>query len=205
VELRVGFGLVVRSISVAITGSSGVRVALRFLEVSRSAGLEVRGIIVSDGAFNVARYEEGLSGEELLEVLSRYSKVYTDNQFEAPLASSSNQPDGMVVVPASTKTMGLIANGIPSTLTSRAALAILRLGRRLVIAPRETPLGVAELSNMLRLARMGALIVPMTLAFYIKPRSVDDLVDFIVGRIFDVLGVEVRVYRRWGEGGYVES
>jgi 4-hydroxy-3-polyprenylbenzoate decarboxylase len=58
---------------------------------------------------------------------------------------------------------------------------------------------------MLRLARMGALIVPMTLTFYIKPRSVDDLVNFIVGRIFDVLGVEVRVYRRWGEGGYVES
>jgi 4-hydroxy-3-polyprenylbenzoate decarboxylase len=205
VELRIGFGLVVRSISVAITGSSGVRVALRFLEVSRSAGLEVRGIIVSDGALNVARHEEGLSGEELLEVLSRYSKVYTDNQLEAPLASSSNQPDGMVVVPASTKTIGLIANGISSTLTSRAALAILRLGRRLVIAPRETPLGVSELSNMLRLARMGALIVPMTLTFYIKPRSVDDLVNFIVGRIFDVLGVEVRVYRRWGEGGYVES
>jgi 4-hydroxy-3-polyprenylbenzoate decarboxylase len=190
--------LAVKSISVAITGSSGVRVALRFLEVSRSAGLELRGIIVSDGAFNVAMYEEGLSREEFLDILSRYSKVYMDHQFEAPLASSSNQPDGMVVVPASIKTIGLIANGIPSTLTSRAALAILRLGRRLVVAPRETPLGVAELSNMLRLARMGALIVPMTLAFYIKPKSVDDLVDFVVGKILDVLGVETSVYRRWG-------
>ena len=190
--------MAVKSISVAITGSSGVRVALRFLEVSRSAGLELRGIIVSDGAFNVAMYEEGLSREEFLDILSRYSKVYMDHQFEAPLASSSNQPDGMVVVPASIKTIGLIANGIPSTLTSRAALAILRLGRRLVVAPRETPLGVAELSNMLRLAKMGALIVPMTLAFYIKPKSVDDLVDFVVGKILDVLGVETSVYRRWG-------
>ncbi|MFZ8795644.1 MAG: UbiX family flavin prenyltransferase [Acidilobaceae archaeon] len=190
--------MAVKSISVAITGSSGVRVALRFLEVSRSAGLELRGIIVSDGAFNVALHEEGLGREELLDILSRYSKVYTDHQFEAPLASSSNQPDGMVVVPASIKTIGLIANGISSTLTSRAALAILRLGRRLVVAPRETPLGVAELSNMLRLARMGALIVPMTLAFYIKPKSVDDLVDFVVGKILDVLGVETSVYRRWG-------
>jgi 4-hydroxy-3-polyprenylbenzoate decarboxylase len=190
--------LAVKSISVAITGASGVRVALRFLEVSRSAGLELRGIIVSDGAFNVALYEEGLGREELLDILSRYSNVYMDHQFEAPLASSSNQPDGMVVVPASTKTIGLIANGIPSTLSSRAALAILRLGRRLVIAPRETPLGVAELSSMLRLARMGALIVPMTLVFYNKPKSVDDLVDFVVGKILDVLGVETSVYKRWG-------
>ncbi len=194
----------VKSLSVAITGSSGVRVAFRFLEVSRSVGLEIRGIIVSNGAFNVALHEEGLSREELLEMLSRYSRVYTDNQFEAPLASSSNQPDGMVIVPASIKTIGLIANGIPSTLTSRAALAILRLRRKLIIAPRETPLGVAELSNMLKLAKMGALIVPMTLAFYIKPRSIDDLVDFTVGKILDALGVEVNIYRRWGYDDYVE-
>jgi len=192
--------LSIRSLSVAITGSSGVRVALRFLEVSHSIGLEIRGIIVSDGAFNVAFYEEGMGKEELLKVLSRYSRVYIDNQFEAPLASSSNQPDGMVIVPASIKTIGLIANGIPSTLTSRAALAILRLKRKLVIAPRETPLGIAELQNMLKLARMGALIVPMTLAFYIKPKSIDDMVDFAVGKILDVLGVETNIYRRWREG-----
>jgi len=188
---------VVRSLSVAITGSSGVRVALRFLEVAASVGLEVRGVIVSEGAFNVAFYEEGLGREELKGVLSRYSRVYTDDQLESPLASSSSQPEAMVIVPASMKTIGLIAHGIPSTLTSRAALAILRLRRRLVVAPRETPLGVAELSNMLRLARMGALIVPMTLAFYNKPRSLEDAVDFVVGKIFDALGVEVELYRRW--------
>ena len=187
----------VRSLSVAITGSSGVRVALRFLEVAASVGLEVRGVIVSEGAFNVAFYEEGLGREELKGVLSRYSRVYTDDQLESPLASSSSQPEAMVIVPASMKTIGLIAHGIPSTLTSRAALAILRLKRRLVVAPRETPLGVAELSNMLRLARMGALIVPMTLAFYNKPRSLEDAVDFVVGKIFDALGVEVELYRRW--------
>jgi len=188
---------VVRSLSVAITGSSGVRVALRFLEVAASVGLEVRGVIVSEGAFNVAFYEEGLGREELRSILSRYSRVYTDDQLESPLASSSSQPEAMVIVPASMKTIGLIAHGIPSTLTSRAALAILRLRRRLVVAPRETPLGVAELSNMLRLARMGALIVPMTLAFYNKPRSLEDAVDFVVGKIFDALGVEVELYRRW--------
>jgi len=188
---------VVRSLSVAITGSSGVRVALRFLEVAASVGLEVRGVIVSEGAFNVAFYEEGLGREELKGILSRYSRVYTDDQLESPLASSSSQPEAMVIVPASMKTIGLIAHGIPSTLTSRAALAILRLRRRLVVAPRETPLGVAELSNMLRLARMGALIVPMTLVFYNKPRSLEDAVDFVVGKIFDALGVEVELYRRW--------
>lgn len=189
----------IRSVSVAITGSSGVRVALRLLEVIKSLGIEVRGVIVSDGAFNVAFYEEGLSREEFESILSRYSKVYTDNQFEAPLASSSNQPDAMVIVPASMKTLGLIANGIPATLTSRAALAILRLGRKLVVAPRETPLGVAELYNMLKLARMGVLIVPMTIAFYNKPKTLDDMINFVVGKILDVLGVETKVYRRWGE------
>jgi 4-hydroxy-3-polyprenylbenzoate decarboxylase len=159
---------VIKSISVAITGSSGLRVALRFLEVSKSAELEIKGIIVSDGAFNVALHEEGLSREGLFKMLSGYSKVYTDSDFEAPLASSSNQPDAMVIVPASIKTIGLIASGIPSTLTSRAALAILRLRRKLVVAPRETPLGVVELSNMLKLARAGGSNSPYDLSILHK-------------------------------------
>ncbi len=185
-------------VSVAVTGSSGVRAALRFLETARKLELEIVGVIVSRGAYKVAFYEEGLSEEDLKAKISSYAPVFGDEDFSSPLASSSSQPDSMVIIPASMKTIGLIANGIPSTLTSRAALAILRLGRRLVVAPREAPLGVAELRNMLRLARMGAIIVPMTLAFYNKPKTLDDAVDFAVGKIFDALGIDARLYRRWG-------
>ena len=183
-------------VSVAITGSSGVRVALRFLQVA-SEVLRVEGIILTRGAIEVARFEEGLTREELLRSLESYSSVYMEDDMSSPLASSSSQPDAMVIVPASMKTVGLIANGIPANLVARAALAILRLGRRLIVAPRETPLGLAELENLARIARMGGVVVPLTLSFYIKPRSVEDLVDFAVGKILDTLGVETEVYRRW--------
>lgn len=183
-------------ISVAVTGSSGIRVALRLLEVA-SREASIAGVIVTRGALEVARHEEGVGKEELIDRLSSYGPVYSEGDMTSPLASSSSQPDAMAVVPASMKTVGLIANGIPSTLPARAALAVLRLGRRLVIAPRETPLGVAELENLLRIARMGGIIVPMTLAFYNKPESLSDAIDFIVGKILDSLGIETSVYRRW--------
>ena len=184
-------------VSLAITGSSGVRVALRVLEALSSSGVEVYGVIVTRGAYEVARYEEGLEPGELRQALEKYSAVYEENDFTSPLASSSNQPEAMAIVPASMKTVGLLANGIPSNLVTRAALAILRLGRRLVVAPRETPLGVAELRNLLAIAEMGGLVVPLTLAFYNKPKSLDDAIDFAAGKVLDALGVETRLYRRW--------
>ncbi len=184
-------------VSLAITGSSGVRVALRVLEALSSSGVEIYGVIVTRGAYEVARYEEGLEPGELRQALEKYSAVYEENDFTSPLASSSNQPEAMAIVPASMKTVGLLANGIPSNLVTRAALAILRLGRRLVVAPRETPLGVAELRNLLAIAEMGGLVVPLTLAFYNKPKSLDDAIDFAAGKVLDALGVETRLYRRW--------
>lgn len=184
-------------VSIAITGSSGVRVALRVLEALKESGIEVYGIIVTRGAYEVARHEEGIEPSELRRELESYSAVYDESDFTAPLASSSNQPDAMAIVPASMKTVGLVANGIPYNLVARAALAILRLGRRLVVAPRETPLGVAELRNLLAIAEMGGVVVPLTLAFYNKPKSLEDAVDFAAGKVLDALGVETGIYRRW--------
>ncbi|MEM4512710.1 MAG: UbiX family flavin prenyltransferase, partial [Acidilobaceae archaeon] len=146
----------------------------------------------------VAAAEEGLSESELVRILESYARVYDNRDYSSPLASSSNQPDAMVIVPASMKTIGLISNGIPAGLVSRAALAILRLRRKLVVAPRESPLGVSELRNLYRLALSGAIIVPLTLAFYSRPKTVDDIVDFNVGKILDVLGVKHNLYKRWG-------
>ncbi len=188
-----------RSVSVAVTGASGFRVALRVVQTLHDAGVEIRGVIVTRGALLVAKYEEGLDEEEALREFSVYARVYGEEDFASPLASSSNQPDAMAVVPASMKTVAAIANGYSSNLVSRAALAILRLGRRLVVAPRETPLGVAELRNLLDLAMAGAVIVPLCLGFYHKPRSVEDLVDFAAGKVLDALGVEGHgLYKKWG-------
>jgi len=184
-------------VSLALTGSSGLRVAFRVLEALKEAGVDVVGVIVTRGAYEVARYEEGLSPEKLRALLERYSTVYGEDDFSSPLASSSSQPDAMAIVPASMKTVGLIANGIPLNLVARAALAVLRLRRRLVVAPRETPLGVAELRNLLSIAEMGGLVVPLTIAFYSKPASIDDIVDFAAGKVLDALGVETGIYRRW--------
>ncbi|GAB6148519.1 UbiX family flavin prenyltransferase [Stetteria hydrogenophila] len=186
------------SVSLAVTGASGVVVALRVAEAVKECA-ELRGIILTRAAVEVARHELGLSGEDLAAALARHAPVYMEDDYSSPLASSSNQPDAMAVVPASTKTIALIAHGIASNLVARAALAILRLGRRLVVAPRETPLGVAELENLLRLARMGAVVVPLCPGFYHKPKSVEDLVDFMAGKVLDALGCPHRLYRRWGE------
>ena len=188
------------SVSVAITGASGVKVALRLLEVMTGLGIKVKGVIVTRAAEQVAFYEEGYKPEEFRGLVGKLSKapVYSDTDFSSPLASSSNQPDAMIIVPASMKTLSLIARSEPSTLTSRAALAIIRLGRRLVVAPRETPLGELELETLLRLARLGAIIVPLCPGFYTRPATISDLVDFMVGKLLDALGVRADVYKRWG-------
>jgi len=185
------------SLSVAITGSSGIRVGLRFLEVASSEKIKIEGIIVSDPAIKVAKLEERIEPKDFLKILGKYGKVYREYELESSLASSSSQPDAMVIIPASMKTIASIANGIQDNLITRAALSILRLGRKLVVVPRETPLGLAELRSLYRISLMGGLVVPMCLSFYIRPKSVEDLIDFIVGKVFDVLGYRLNIYRRW--------
>jgi len=191
----------VRRVSFALTGASGVRVGLVAVEAARRAGAEIAGIIVTRGALEVARHEEDIEPETLLARLEKLGPVYVEDDFTSPLASSSNQPDAMAVVPASMKTVAMIASGLSSNLVARAALAMLRLGRRLVIAPRETPVGVVELENMLRVARAGAVVVPLCAGFYHKPQSVDDIVAFLAGKVLDGLGLESHgLYNRWGSG-----
>ncbi|MEB3817095.1 MAG: UbiX family flavin prenyltransferase [Desulfurococcales archaeon] len=185
------------SVSIAITGASGVRVGVRVVEALAQAGVDIRGVIVTRAALEVARVEEG--GEEnVLRSISKYATIYDEDDFTSPLASSSNQPDAMAIVPASMKTVALLAHGIELNLVARAALAILRLGRRLVVAPRESPLGLAELENLTKLARMGALIVPLTPGFYSGPKVLDDIINFMAGKVLDALGIPNDLYKRWG-------
>ena len=185
------------TLSVAITGASGVRYGLRLISVLPGLGVRVRGIIVTRSAKVVAEVEEGIPREKLAELLSSYGPVYEEDDFTSPLASSSSSADCMAIVPASMKTVAMIANGLELNLVARAALATLRLRRPLAVAFRETPLGVAELENLLRIARMGAIVLPLAPGFYGNPSTIDDLVDFMVGKILDALGVSNDLYRRW--------
>ncbi len=181
---------------VGITGSSGIIYGLRLVEVLSSSGHEVH-VVLSDEAKLVSA-DECLSEAELISLLRRIaSSVYGEYDFTAPVASSSYLVDGTVVIPCTLKTLGEIANSIPSTLISRAALNSLRLRRSLVVVVRETPLSTLDLINMLKVSLSGGVVMPASPAFYTKPQSIQDLVDFIVGKVLDVLGLENNLYRRW--------
>jgi 4-hydroxy-3-polyprenylbenzoate decarboxylase len=120
-------------------------------------------------------------------------------EFAAPIASSSRAPEAMVVAPCSMKTLSAVAHGYADDLIVRVAGIMLRLGRPLVLMPRETPLSLPAIENM-RLARLaGAVILPPVVAYYPHPQTIDEVTDFFVGKVLDVLGLEHGLYRRWGE------
>ncbi|HIQ10361.1 MAG TPA: UbiX family flavin prenyltransferase [Pyrodictium sp.] len=178
---------------VAITGASGVIYGVRLVQVlAQKACVDV---IVSRMAERIGVLELGYS---VYDKVSRFArKVYWDYEMEAMYSSSSSAPKNMVIAPCSIKTLSAIAHGYASNLVVRAALAVLRLARKLVLVVRETPLGIIELENMLKLAKAGAIILPACPAFYHAPKTVEDMVDFIVGKVLEVLGYEHNLYRRW--------
>ncbi len=152
-------------------------------------------VVYTRAAVLVARAEEGLDLPSVLQKLADH--VYTEDEIDAPIASSSRAPDAVVVVPCSQTMLAKIAHGIGDTLASRVVLNALRLRRRVVIVYRETPISIIDALNMLLASLAGAVILPAAPAFYHKPKTVQDLVDFIVGKILDVLGIQHNLYRRW--------
>ncbi|MEM0358611.1 MAG: UbiX family flavin prenyltransferase [Candidatus Hadarchaeales archaeon] len=181
---------------VALTGSSGVVYGVRFLEVCRELGIET-DLILSEAGKEILRLEMGKEPEEVEKLASR---KYGENELTSPLSSGSYEVDGMVIVPCSMKTLACVANGISGNLITRAADVMLKQGKPLVLVPRETPLSLIHLENMLKAKRAGAVVLPACPAFYHGAKNLSDLVDFIVGKILDVLGIKHRLYRRWGGG-----
>ena len=188
-------------IAVMITGASGLPLAFRLIEVLLEKGF-VPEIVLSSGAVNVAKTEPcKLNGKVPCNIVEELKALGLRPHISmmSKLASSSQAPDVGVVIPCSMKTLALIANGIGSTLPSRVALNILRSGKKLVLVPRETPIGPIELENMLKLAKLGVSIVIPTFAFYSRPKTLSDVIDFIVGKVLDQLGIDHKLYRRYGE------
>ncbi len=194
--------------TVAITGASGSAYGLRLVEQLVLAGHEV-AVTITDSGRDVTAYEVGfdLPMEEPANALKRYLELTTDaplryaccNDLFDPLASGSHRVDAMVVAPASMGFIGAVAGGLANNLPARAADVMLKEKRPLVLVPRETPLSVVHLRNMTALAEAGATIAPAAPAFYQRPQTLDDMVNFVVGKVLDLLAVEHQLFARWGE------
>lgn len=181
---------------VGMTGASGIIYGVRLLEYLKTRQEIKTFLIISEGAKKVIELETNFK-INYIEKLADYS--FNESDFTAPIASSSFLVDGMVIIPASMKTLAAIAHGFDNNLITRAADNILRLRKPLVIVPRETPLSPIHLENMLKLSKSGAVILPACPGFYTKPKRIEDLIDFIVGKVLDNLGITHDLYERWGE------
>ena len=182
-------------LTIAITGASGVIYGKRLLEVLHNKNVETH-LVISQAAKKIIKHELGTS-EKSLEKLANH--VHEIDDWSSPIVSGSFKTDGMVIVPCSMKTLAGIANGFAENVILRAADVMLKEKRKLILVPRETPLNSIHLRNMLDLAIQGAIIVPAMPAYYHKPKKIDDLVDFVVGRILDLLEIEHNLYQRWQE------
>lgn len=189
-----------RRLVVGVTGASGAVYAYRF--TNRCAELRRRYsdifVIYTENAVDVFKHELGFNPVDVFSSIDCVSSIYSAMDWSSPLASSSNlvNTDG-VVVPASLNTIAKLANGIQDNLLLRTILSINRLGGRIVVVLRETPLSTIDLENLYKLSVMGTVVLPASPAFYINPKTIDELVDFVVGKIMDVLGIEHSIYKRW--------
>ncbi|NIP72442.1 MAG: UbiX family flavin prenyltransferase [Gammaproteobacteria bacterium] len=192
-----------------MTGASGAPYGLRLLECLVSSGEQVQLMISQPGQVVIAM-ESDLSlparPADMARVLAErfraepdQLRVFGRDQWTAPVASGSSAPRAMVVCPCTTGTLSAIACGTSDQLIDRAADVVLKERRTLVLVPRETPFSEIHLENMLKLARMGAVILPPNPGFYHRPERVEDLVDFIVARILDHLDIDHELVARWGE------
>ena len=196
------------TITLAVTGASGAQYAIRLLETLVAANCQVY-VMVSKAAHIVIATETEhkwpAQAAQLEAVLTEQFKakdgqirVFGKEDWMAPVASGSGAPSKMVVCPCSTGSLSAIACGASNNLIERAADVALKERRQLLLVPREAPYSEIHLEHMLKLTRMGAVIIPASPGFYHKPSSVDDLVDFIVARILSQLGIEQSLLKKWG-------
>ena len=196
-----------KNIVVGITGASGSIYGLRLVEELLRAGKQVTVLLTNAGR-QVTEFETGLvlaeEPQQCLEQLKEYFKAdsglecYALNNFFAPVASGSSAPDAVVICPCSMGTLGRIAAGLSDNLLERVSDVALKEQKKLLLVPRETPFNQIHLENLLRLSKVGAQILPAMPGFYHQPATVADLVDFVVGKVLDSLGVEHQLFKRWG-------
>ena len=180
---------------VGLSGASGAAYGIRLLEAARELGLESHLVMTKPAEMTIG-YETKLSPKQ---VAAKADHVYAVGDIGAPIASGSFRTQGMIIAPCSVRSMSEIATGVTTSLLTRAADVCLKERRPLILMVRETPLHLGHLRNLTALAEMGAIILPPVPAFYAAPRSLEDLVDQMVGKALDLLGHSWPDMKRWGE------
>jgi flavin prenyltransferase len=202
-------------IIVGITGASGPILGLRLIEELLNAG-EAVSSIVSVSAWGVIKHEVSFTPPDASPLKTLLQKrgiarsfnglqEYENNDFFAPVASGSSSFKAVVVMPSSMKTLSAISHGYADSLITRACDVALKEKRTCIIVPRETPLSVIHIENMLSAARAGAIVLPPVLGFYSHPNSVDDLINFIVGKVLNILGIQHGLFASWGDNRSQQS
>jgi 4-hydroxy-3-polyprenylbenzoate decarboxylase len=189
-------------VTLAMTGASGARYAVRLLQVLNDSRIPV-ALIISDVGWRLLLEEMDIRDEAGLRAVTgdwSLVQMYADNDRGATPASGSAPSRGMVVCPCSMGTLASIAQGTTRSLIERAADVCLKERRKLILVPRETPYSSIHLENMLRLTNAGAIVLPASPGYYHRPETIDQLIDFVVGRIVAQLGIDVRIGPRWQAG-----
>jgi len=195
-------------IAVAITGASGPILGIRLIEELLSEGEEVYAV-VSNAAWQIIDHElsyKKKGASPLTELIANRRKTaeihllkeFDDKDFFSPLASGSTLFEAMVVIPCSMKTLSGIAHGYADSLITRACDVAIKEKRKLIVVPRETPLSIIHIDNMHKIALAGAIILPPVMSFYTLPKSTDDMVDFITGKVLNLLGKKNTLFESWG-------
>jgi len=193
-----------KKIIVAISGASGAPYAIRLVQVLTDQGCRVH-LTISEAAALVLKHETDIainlkrfSAETLIGKKTKHISYHYYNDITAPIASGTFPVDAMVIIPCSMSTLAGVAGGLGNNLILRAADVTLKERRLLILVPRETPVGTIALENMLKAARAGACILPAMPAFYQGPNTVDDMVDFVVGKVLNQLGVQHNLFPQYG-------
>ena len=171
---------------VALTGASGSIIGLRLTEELKKKGVRVF-TLATKNAIKVAKGEVGIN----------IKPDYEEDDFSSPLASSSKIIDACVICPCSMKTLSAVANGYSNNLITRVADNCLKMKKKLILCVRETPLNLVHIENMRKIVLTGGIIMPLNIAFYFKPKDIDSIVNFFVGKVFDLLDIKHNLYRRW--------
>jgi 4-hydroxy-3-polyprenylbenzoate decarboxylase len=190
-----------RRIIIGITGASGAAYATRVIELLAEADVEVHLAVTPLGR-RLLFDELGLKridADELTGGRGHLLINHNDNDLGTAIASGSFQHDGMIIVPASSNTLGAIASGVTNTLVQRAALVALKERRKLIIAHRECPLSLIDIQNMERVTLAGAIVAPLSPGFYLVPKRLEEIVDFIAGKLLDLVDVPHSLNTRWDE------
>ena len=185
--------MIIMKILLSIGGASGSIYGIRLLEELKKVGIQTY-LVISDDAKKIIEHETNYKFSDLKKKTDFYYE--NDDMFAGP-ASGSFEIDAMIICPCSMKTLSSISNGYGETLTSRAASCILKEGKKLILVPRETPLSLPFIQNIEKIKISGAIILPAMPAFYYKPKEINDIINFIVGKILDQLNINHTLFERW--------